>query len=260
MGDGPTVVLPIPRLRLTRHAGAHDYPGATQSIAYRRDTQLDPAVSNPQDVQHDLSDEDQSTPKMRPAATLLDSAETPAARLRAVLSRIPASSKPTAVPHPIPSSDNDSDFDPPDGLGSANPSSAQKSLRDIFSHALRDPGHTRRRDKVQQRRNSIDISEVDASPRAQREREKHKRNRKSLSDEEIEHSSMVREVSSSHLPDTAVGPLSASELSIKASPASTFDLLRERLAASHTQIKDIHLSDSLYDRVCRSLTYHHSSL
>lgn len=196
--DGPAaVVLPIPRLRLTRHAGIHESPGAAQSIAYRRDTQLDPAVLNPEDVQHDdLSDEDQSTPKMRPAATLLDSA----ARLRAVLSRIPTSSKPTAVLHPVPSSDLDSDFDPPDGFGSATASSAQKSLRDIFSYALRDPGHTRWRDKVQQRRNSIDISEVDASPRAQREREKHKRNRKSLSDEEIEHSSMVRNVSASHSP------------------------------------------------------------
>jgi len=198
--DGPAAaVLPIPRLRLTRHTGLYESPGATQSIAYRRETQLDPPVLNPEVVQSDdLSDEDQSTPKMRPAAALLDSAETPAARLRAVLSRIPPSSKPTAVPHPVPSSDNDSDFDPPDGFSSATPISAQKFLRDIFSHALRDPGHTRRRDKVQQRRNSIDISEVDASPKAQREREKHKRNRKSLSDEEIEHSSMICNVSSSH--------------------------------------------------------------
>jgi hypothetical protein len=63
--------------------------------------------------------------------------------------------------------------------GPATPSVARESLKDIFSRALRDTPQ-----KGRHRRNSIDISEVEASPRVEKERAKNKGKRKSLSDEE----------------------------------------------------------------------------
>jgi hypothetical protein len=82
------------------------------------------------------------------------------------------------------SSEPDSDFDPPRSSLANTPSIARESLKDLFSRALRDPGDTP--EKNRRRRNSIDISEVDFSPRVDRERAKNKGQRRSLSDEEAD--------------------------------------------------------------------------
>ncbi|KAH7907744.1 hypothetical protein BJ138DRAFT_1014032 [Hygrophoropsis aurantiaca] len=131
---------------------------------------------------------------------------TPAARLRALLARVPHSPpQPRQQPVPPPASDADigydSDFDPPRSStgsvsGSVAPSSsiARESLKDLFSHALREPGDTPRKNLKgkdrestgRPRRNSIDTSAVDITPILDRERAKHKGKRRSLSDEEVE--------------------------------------------------------------------------
>jgi hypothetical protein len=59
----------------------------------------------------------------------------------------------------------------------------------LFTHALRDPGDTPRKDV---RRNSIDLSEVEDTPRSGRvmeERARNKGKRMSFSDEELDKSS-----------------------------------------------------------------------
>jgi hypothetical protein len=66
-----------------------------------------------------------------------------------------------------------------------NSSSARESLRNLFTHALRDPGDTPRKDV---RRNSIDLSEVEDTPRSGRVMEERARNTgksMSFSDEEL---------------------------------------------------------------------------
>ena len=135
----------------------------------------------------------QSTPKITLITSVPDAysppgvspVDTPAARLRALL-RAPnnsASKLSSQDRRPAPPSEVESDFDPPQ-FSPATPSFARESLKDLFSRALRDPGDTPQ--KGRQRRNSIDISEVEASPRVERERAKNKGKRRSLSDEESE--------------------------------------------------------------------------
>ncbi|RDB24915.1 hypothetical protein Hypma_008048 [Hypsizygus marmoreus] len=226
-------VLPMPRLRLSRHTNLLDPASAGTSSNHLTDTPVAPVRNLNQEFDLDGDEDEQPTPRMTATATLHDIAETPAARLRALLSRTPVSSKPAPVPHPPPlSSDYESDFDPPNGINSTAPSFARESLKDIFSRALREPGNTPQKERSRPRRNSIDTSEVEASPRVQLERSKNKGKRRSLSDEEIENS-----YKSSR----------RSETSSRSSQAATFDLLRERLTNSHTQIKDQHLSEAMYD-------------
>ncbi|EMD37770.1 hypothetical protein CERSUDRAFT_50423 [Gelatoporia subvermispora B] len=119
------------------------------------------------------------------------------ARLRAVMqsannaSSSRASVTPAQPPAPTPLSDYDSDFDAPYSyVNNTTHSVARESLKDLFAHALRDSGDTPRKGK--QRRNSIDLSEVEDSPRielVEKERAKNKGKRKSLSDEEADNSS-----------------------------------------------------------------------
>jgi len=147
------------------------------------------------DLQNDKGDQ-QHTPKMSSSATTpplpsAPPADTPAARLRALLSRVPIPPQTSAPynPAPVSPSEIESDFDPPK-FSPTTPSIARESLKDLFSHALRDPGDTPQ--KGRRRRNSIDVSEVEASPRVARERAKYKNKRRSLSDEEAEKPSSTR--------------------------------------------------------------------
>ena len=186
--------LAIPRLRLPRYSPQSQ---ALSPIA-------GPSHSHNPDYLHaDEDDEDaESTPRMStsaipdkssprsPATPSLPSE--PTARLRALLARVPNSPN-GATPHARPPltlpsfSEPESDFEPPHSTATAS-SIARESLKEIFSHALRDPGNTPRKNG-RPRRNSIDASEVEASPRVEEERAKYKGKRRTLSDEEAEKSS-----------------------------------------------------------------------
>lgn len=168
--ESPLVaVLPVPRLRIHRNGLPAD---AGPSFAHV--SGVDPSDDDPQ-----------PTPKMTPASTILAGADTPAARLRALLSRVPAPTKSPSMPHPRSSpSEIESDFDLPNDTLSNPPSIARESLKDLFSRALREPGDTPKKDISRRRRNSIDVSEVDATPRLQQGRNKGKQ--RSLSDEEVD--------------------------------------------------------------------------
>jgi hypothetical protein len=194
--------LPIPRLRLTRHASNHqlgDGGMANAPIAGPSRTSTRPYVDLTNDYTNDSDNElgAGATPRVPRSSTLpllggthvsetnTPIADTPAARLRALLSRVPnQSSLSSNVPekNPAPPSELDSDFDTPH-FSPTTPSIARESLKDLFSHALRDPGDTPQ--KRRRRRNSIDVSEVEASPRVERERAKYKK-RQSLSDDEVD--------------------------------------------------------------------------
>jgi hypothetical protein len=126
------------------------------------------------------------SPEPTPVQTTVAPTDTPAARLRALLSRVPNSpSNSGGFTHArVASSEPDSDFDPPRASSTNTPSIARESLKDLFSRALRDPGDTPQKNR--RRRNSIDVSEVESSPRVERERAKNKGKRRSLSDEEAD--------------------------------------------------------------------------
>jgi serine/arginine repetitive matrix protein 2 len=92
-------------------------------------------------------------------------------------------------PPPLFPSDRDSDFDPPPKwVNFLTTSSARENLKSLFTHALREPGDTPRKDA---RRNSIDSSEVEDSLQIDcviQERLRDKGKRMSFSDEELESS------------------------------------------------------------------------
>lgn len=194
MESSSTPNLPIPRLRISRQSPKHDddidTPQAGPSRLHRT-MDMGAYLDN-----NDEGEDAQSTPRLPtksitpPEPSSMYSAtptETPAARLRALLSRVPNSpSTPKMSNHAPPgsSSDLDSDFDPPRSSPINTPSIARESLKDLFSRALREPGDTPQKKRM--RRNSIDVSEVEASPRVERERAKHKGKRRSLSDEEAD--------------------------------------------------------------------------
>ncbi|GLB37275.1 hypothetical protein LshimejAT787_0403260 [Lyophyllum shimeji] len=232
--ESPLTVLPIPRLRLSRATNAYDAPVAGPSRDRLSATALPADLLEDSDT-HSRDDDDQPTPRMTSTAPLLDPAETPAARLRALLARSPGTAKSTPVPQrPSHSSDNESDFEPPVGAARSTSSAASETLKDIFSRALRDPGNTPQKNKIRPRRNSFDVSEVEASPGIQREKARNNVKRKSLSDEEIENTSKSYQ---------------RSEASFRSSQAASFNMLRERLTNTESQLKDVHLSDldSLYE-------------
>ena len=113
--------------------------------------------------------------------------ENPALRLRAILAHGKPNtgnvSKSQVPPTP---SDVESDFDIPSDTGT---SLARETLSAIFSRAKRPPGNTPRKSSGLWRRNSIDASEVEESPRMLsmlRERARIKGKRQSMSDEEAE--------------------------------------------------------------------------
>ncbi|KAJ7124938.1 hypothetical protein C8R44DRAFT_702862 [Mycena epipterygia] len=219
---------PVPRLRLSRQplAAVADRPPSPEEPHAGPSRPRDPPVVNGNPVRDE--DEDHlPTPKGYPSSNASPPVEA-AARLRALLSRMPNQSKTPVVARPVSPSEVESDFDPP-RFSPTTPSVVKESLKDIFSRALRDPGDTPV--KGRPRRNSIDTSEVEASPRV-RERAKNKGKRKSLSDEEADkpHRSSLR-----------------SEASFRSSQATTYDNLRERLDNAHTPLKNQVPPTPLYD-------------
>ena len=177
----------IPRLRLTRNA----------QLSPNDDDLSRTPTAGPSRLHalHDESEDTDATPRLTVSSSLPSTyavtEDTPAARLRALLAQVPntSSASRTQLLHessPSLPSDRESDFDPPPRWSSSNlsTSSARESLRSLFTHALRSPGNTPRKDV---RRNSIDLSEVEDSPRNDRvmqERAGNKGKRKSFSDEE----------------------------------------------------------------------------
>lgn len=118
--------------------------------------------------------------------------DNPAAVLRALLSRLPAHPPSPTQSHTLSvqgGTERESDFDTVSEPNAAL-SIAQESLRNIVSKALRDPGNTPQ--KARHRRNSIDTSEVEATPRVEEERAKNKGKRRSTSDDEFENTSRER--------------------------------------------------------------------
>ncbi|KAF8626843.1 hypothetical protein AX15_004672 [Amanita polypyramis BW_CC] len=207
----------------------------------------------------DDDDDDQPTPKL--SANVALAAETPAARLRALLSRVP-SSKPihTLVPPPssLPSSSRsdlvDSDVDAPDEYQRPPPANhlsattsfsfARESIRDIFMRARREPGDTPQKDNTSKpRRSSFD--ELDSFPERTRDRSKRSGKRKSLSDEELE--SLPSDLRQSERPFAS------------GSQTVSIDNLRERLLMeSQTQLQDEY-PPSLYEQTPSSLNISHAT-
>ena len=184
-------LLQVPRLRITRHSQLSLSP-------LDDDFSRTPTAGPSRLIPHD-SEDTEDTPRI-PVTSSLPSIyaavdDTPAARLRALLAQVPNTSSASRTqllhepPPPLPS-DRDSDFDPPPKwANSSTTSSARENLRSLFTHALREPGDTPRKNT---RRNSIDSSEVEDSPRIDRviqERSRNKGKRMSFSDEELETSS-----------------------------------------------------------------------
>ena len=189
--------ISVPRLRLPRHSPQY------------RDQALTPIAGPSQntDFLHTDDDDDDadSTPRMATSAipdrssprsaSLAGLPSDPTSRLRALLARVPNSPN-GATPHASASrpmsfpsgSEPDSDFEPPQTSVTTS-SIARESLKELFSHALREPGNTPRKPS-RPRRNSIDGSEVEASPLVDEERVRHKAKRRVYSDEEADKSSM----------------------------------------------------------------------
>ncbi|KAH9054270.1 hypothetical protein EDB87DRAFT_1687209 [Lactarius vividus] len=132
------------------------------------------------------NDDTDFTPRLPVSSPLLSIyaavEDTSFARLRAPPAQVPNTSSASHTqllherppPHP---SYRDSDFDPP-------PKWASENLRSLFTHALRDPRDIPRKDA---RRNSIDSSGVEDSPRIDRviqERSRSDGKRTSISDED----------------------------------------------------------------------------
>ncbi|KAI0331188.1 hypothetical protein GY45DRAFT_652275 [Cubamyces sp. BRFM 1775] len=229
----------IPRLRISRFS-----PQSNNEVL----TPVAGPSHNPDLLYASDDDEDaESTPRMASSAipekqspqhttTTGLPADTPAARLRALLARVPNTPPDSATPHApsfrppvVPSgSEPDSDFEPPYS-SVTNPSIARESLKELFSRALREPGNTPRKGK--QRRNSIDASEVESSPRVE-ERAKYKGKRRSLSDEEAEKSKHIE----------------PSERSFRSSSAaSAFDALRQRLDGSTSMLPTLPAEQMVMD-------------
>ena len=153
---------------------------------------------NALDVPND-DDDSQSTPRV-PTRPQLDTTsdatpsqsvlETGAARLRAVLAKENGHYQTLRRPSPPrrrhdSMSEVESDFESPHAT--AAQSYHQESLKELFSRAYAD--FTPRNKRSGYRRNSIDLSEVEDSPRVERvkeERATHKSKRRSASDEEAE--------------------------------------------------------------------------
>ncbi|KAF8265240.1 hypothetical protein EI94DRAFT_1736338 [Lactarius quietus] len=217
-------LLQVPRLRITRHSHSplDDDLSRTPTAGPSR---LHPFHADNEDTD--------STPRL-PVSSSLPSIyavtdDTPAARLRALLAQVPNTSSASRTqllhepPPPLPS-DRDSDFDPPPKwANSSTTSSARENLRSLFTHALREPGDTPRKDT---RRNSIDSSEVEDSPRIDRviqERSWNKGKRTSFSDEELETSSKRN-------------------TPVPASHAANMEALRSRILGSHPSQSDASMS------------------
>ncbi|KAJ3749183.1 hypothetical protein DFH05DRAFT_1391423 [Lentinula detonsa] len=208
--ETPTAIPPIPRLRINRQhqSTVYDYSGSVNlSEAGPSRLQISANLLEPfiHTENADDDDHEQDTPKLLSAAALPTEPlstypeDTPAARLKAVLERTSAKYRPPPVPIPIPSSgsaiDFESDFDIPT-IGSSQPSLARENLNSLFSNALREPGDTPQKSVKgkMRRRNSIDTSEFESSPRVAKvdnNRAGEKGKRRSMSDDELSSSNTI---------------------------------------------------------------------
>ena len=228
-------LLQVPRLRITRHSQLSLSP---LDDDFSRTPTAGPSRLNPHD-----SEDTEDTPRI-PVTSSLPSIytavdDTPAARLRALLAQVPNTSSASRTqllhepPPPLPS-DRDSDFDPPPKwANSSTTSSARENLRSLFTHALREPGDTPRKDG---RRNSIDSSEVEDSPRIDRviqERSRNKGKRTSFSDEELEtsSSSFATILTHSHLKPSRSPETNTP---VPASHAANMETLRNRILGTQS--------------------------
>ncbi|KAF8502142.1 hypothetical protein F5888DRAFT_1632097 [Russula emetica] len=173
----------IPRLRVTRHSQLSPLDDDLSRTPTAGPSRLH--------VLQDESEDMDATPRLTVSSSLPSvyavTEDTPAARLRALLAQIA----------------NLTSSHPRDGpTHRQTRASARESLRSLFTHALRDPGDTPRKGV---RRNSIDLSEVEDTPRSGRvmeERARNKGKRMSLSDEELDKSSQRKTpTSTSHAAD-----------------------------------------------------------
>lgn len=197
--------LLMPRVRLLRRTPS---PRVQESSDMDFTPVAGPSSALPQFNVLDEEDDNQPTPRMPLRAIPSTSSgygpssefgastvsaipsENSVARLRALLAR--SSESPDGkYPHPRPFAPP-SEYDtsaPPSRFIPATPSVIRDSLKDLFSHARREPGDTPQRSR--QRRNSFDSSEMDITPVVGREREQHKGKRKSLSDDEVDNPSAL---------------------------------------------------------------------
>ncbi len=188
------------------------------SAAHRRRHQVP-------DRREDDDNDDQPTPKLSTLTAL--AAETPAARLRAILSRVP-NNKPLLVPPRSDLLDSDVDTADDDPQPTSHISFARETLRDMFMHAMREPGDTPQKDKTPRpRRNSFD--ELD-----QRTRDRRSGKRKSLSDEELESLPSTSTSSNRRL----VHKFQAGDLQPLASGSQTMSIRDRLFTDSQTQLQD----------------------
>ncbi|KAF8904387.1 hypothetical protein CPB84DRAFT_668190 [Gymnopilus junonius] len=176
-----------PRLRVTRRS-----PIASDSSTSRLASDPSHLPDFSQLVDVNLNDmptsettEQQSAASRPSTPSTVTRSENPAAVLRALLSRLPPSSPPPQKRSPSSRdpSERESDHDGSESSHAA-PSVAQESLRDLFSKARRDSGGTTQ--KTRHRRNSLDNSEVDASPANARITADKKGKQRSMSDDEVD--------------------------------------------------------------------------
>jgi serine/arginine repetitive matrix protein 2 len=226
----------IPRLRITRHS---------QLSPLEDDLSRTPTAGPSRlHVLQDESEDTDATPRLTVSSSLPSvyavTEDTPAARLRALLAQVPntsSASRTQLLHEPPPSlpSDRESDFEPPPrwANSSTNSSSARENLRSLFTHALRDPGDTPRKDA---RRNSIDLSEVEDTPRSGRvmeERARNKGKRMSFSDEELDKSSRQFGIRSPLLLFLTICPPPERKATTLTSHAANMQALRSHILNSH---------------------------
>lgn len=247
--ETPTAIPIIPRLRVSRHqqSTVYDYSGSvnlSEAGPSRLPSSTDFLEPNlhAENTDDDEQEQEQDTPKLPSSSALpTDSSspypeDTPAARLKAVLERTSARSRPP--PAPIPSSgsttDLESDFDLPT-IGSSQPSLARENLNSLFSHALREPGDTPQKSfkGKMRRRNSIDTSEVGSRPRVTKvkdDRSAVEGKRRSLSDDELSSSNSALEC---HKVSSRFKLIVFNNAALDRSQAAVFNTLRQRLDSNN---------------------------
>lgn len=196
--ETPTAIPAIPRLRVSRQHQSTLYEFSDpQNISQDDPSRLQSSTNLMESHIEDFGDdEQQDTPKLPafpnlPPETPTFPEDTPAARLKAVLERTSAKSKPPPPPlrSSSPVTEFESDLEIPE-MGSSQPSLARVNLNSLFTHALRDPGDTPQKSAKgkMRRRNSIDTSEFESSPRVvedKKDRTDYKGKRRSTSDDEL---------------------------------------------------------------------------
>lgn len=245
-----STTLAQPRLRVSRQSGFSQWSGSDH---YLQVPQAGPSRVSSQmnalDVPYD-DDDSQATPRVAtrpqldsfadptPSHSALEGA-TGSERLRAILAKEHESLQTTRRPspprrrHDSMMSEMESDFESPHAT--AAESQHFQSLRELFSRFNEDS--TPRIRRPSQRRNSIDLSEVEDSPRVERVREEraiHKGKRMSASDEETDMytSTLHRCTVESLMFILCLESTDGSEISRHTSSAAKYGALQDRLDSS----------------------------